>query len=133
MRDNKNTAPHTEYIEQWKTCIDVIKSNNGKRNASNIAFIGLAISSFYIMYANDFVISWIYIVAIVACSAGWILTIYSYKKANNELYEAINRIEERWNIKIFSNRNKKSRILLSYEYIFPILLSCVSVLLYFYR
>ena len=133
MREVKDTAPHTEYIEQWKTCVDVIKNNNSKRNASNIAFIGLAISSFYIMYASEFAISWIYIIAVVVCSAGWALTIYSYKKANNELYEAIGKIEAQWNIKVFSGKHKKNRFLLSYEYIFPILVSCISILLYYFK
>ncbi len=128
MKDNQGVTESKINIDVWKVCVDIIKNNNNKRNACNIAFIGLAISTFYIIYKNEVSISWLYLVSIFACSIGWILTIYSYRKSNEELYEAVKEIEIQLDINVFSRRHEKNKFEQFYEYLFPILLSCIAII-----
>lgn len=97
-----------KYIEQWKACFNSIQSNNLRRNTSNIAFIGLAISSFYIMNGKDFFISEMYVLAVILCCIGWGMTIYGYKKSNDNLYAAIAKIESEWDMQLLSPENTKA-------------------------
>ncbi len=130
MGQNQSVKDSTVNIDVWKACIEVIKNNNNKRNACNIAFIGLAVSTFYIIYKHEVAMSLVFLVSIFVCSMGWILTIYSYRKANEKLYEAIMEIEHKLGIKVFSRRHTKNKFEQFYEYSFPILLSYIAIIFF---
>ena len=50
-----------DYIEVWKTYMDLIKDNNAKRFNANLTFVATSIASFYFMYKDGMKISVFYI------------------------------------------------------------------------
>lgn len=121
------------YIEIWKTYMDMIKDNNGKRFNANLTFVAAATASFYFMYKDGMKVSFPFFICILVCAVGWILTIISLKKKNKEIYIKIGRIERKMGINLeYDSRMTQSflpYICSNYEYLFPLLL--VSITAYF--